>query len=612
GTSGFSVPAPVAPAPTPEPPTTPLPTAEPTPAPTSETEETVSENEQEGSGENDGWLPKIGDTWQHNLNTPVNTDVDADVFFIDMDNAQDTIDELHGRGRWVSCYISVGTVESWREDAGDFPASAVGESKVNVEGERFLDINQNSVKDLMEARVVKAADMGCDAIEPDNMSNWNENTGFTISRDDQISYNRWFSGKVHESGMLVGMKNAFELVGDMSEDYDFAVSEECHEWDECNVYTVPFVRKDKPVFNVEYSKDYTVCTESNALSIDTIFKNFELGAPICSCADPSRDFDCDNVIGFADDTEPPSPTPTPSTPSPTPPTPPTPTPAPPSPTPLITPSPTPTPLTTPPPTLTPPTPTPLTPTPPSGGSWVPRVGDTWNYNLNTPVDTDQDVDVFFIDMDGAQDTIDELHGKGKWVSCYISVGTVESWRSDAGAFPSSVVGNSWDDWAGEKFLDVSQQSVRDIMQARVETAARMNCDAIEPDNMSNWNQGGTGLTISRDEQVSYNKWFADTVHANGMLVGMKNAIELIGDTHEHYDFVLNEECHQWNECGAYDIPFLEKGKPVFNVEYDVDYNLCSEANEEGLDTIFKDYDLNAAVCSCADSSRDVDCSDVTG
>lgn len=59
--------------------------------------------------------------------------------------------------------------------------------------------------------------------------------------------------------------------------------------------------------------------------------------------------------------------------------------------------------------------------------------------------------------DGAQATIDELHGKGKFVSCYISVGTVESWRSDAGAFPSEALGNSWDDWEGERFLDVSQQ-----------------------------------------------------------------------------------------------------------------------------------------------------------
>lgn len=35
---------------------------------------------------------------------------------------------------------------------------------------------------------------------------------------------------------------------------------------------------------------------------------------------------------------------------------------------------------------------------PSPLRWVPRVGDTWNYNLDTPVDTSANVDVFFIDM----------------------------------------------------------------------------------------------------------------------------------------------------------------------------------------------------------------------
>lgn len=59
------------------------------------------------------------------------------------DDAQDTIDELHGKGKWVSCCISVGTVESWRDDAGDFPPSVVGEAKSNVENERFLDIAQD-------------------------------------------------------------------------------------------------------------------------------------------------------------------------------------------------------------------------------------------------------------------------------------------------------------------------------------------------------------------------------------------------------------------------------------------------------------------------------------
>ncbi|CAN0488116.1 unnamed protein product [Ectocarpus sp. 12 AP-2014] len=96
-----------------------------------------------------------------------------------------------------------------------------------------------------------------------------------------------------------------------------------------------------------------------------------------------------------------------------------------------------------------------------------------------------------------------------------------------------------------------------------------------------------------------------------MHVGMKNAIELLGVLSDYYDFGINESCHVWNECGAYKIPFPDKDKPVFNVEYDADYGICDEANGERLGTIFKEYDLNAAMCSCADSSRDVDCSDVT-
>ena len=33
-----------------------------------------------------------------------------------------------------------------------------------------------------------------------------------------------------------------------------------------------------------------------------------------------------------------------------------------------------------------------------GDGWTPRVGESWNYNLATPVKTSVDVDVFLIDM----------------------------------------------------------------------------------------------------------------------------------------------------------------------------------------------------------------------
>lgn len=65
----------------------------------------------------------------------------AVVVIVISDYAQDTIDELHKKGKRVSCYISVGAVESWREDADEFPSSVVGESS-DLEGEKYLDITQ--------------------------------------------------------------------------------------------------------------------------------------------------------------------------------------------------------------------------------------------------------------------------------------------------------------------------------------------------------------------------------------------------------------------------------------------------------------------------------------
>lgn len=79
--------------------------------------------------------------------------------------------------------------------------------------------------------------------------------------------------------------------------------------------------------------------------------------------------------------------------------------------------------------------------------------------------------------------IGELHGKGKGVVCYISVGTVEDWRSDAKDFPAKAVGGGVSGWDGERWLDVTDPTVREIMTKRIQNAASMNCDAIEPDNM---------------------------------------------------------------------------------------------------------------------------------
>lgn len=89
---------------------------------------------------------------------------------------------------------------------------------------------------------------------------------------------------------------------------------------------------------------------------------------------------------------------------------------------------------------------------------------------------------FYLFPDAGQTVIDELHGKGKGVVCYISIGTMEDWREDKNEFPAEAIGGGVDGWAGEKWLDVNNRKVREVMSERVQQAASMNCDAVVSDS----------------------------------------------------------------------------------------------------------------------------------
>ncbi|CAN0227026.1 unnamed protein product [Ascophyllum nodosum] len=172
-------------------------------------------------------------------------------------------------------------------------------------------------------------------------------------------------------------------------------------------------------------------------------------------------------------------------------------------------------------------------------------------------------------MDYAQSTIDTLHENGKYVVCYISIGSWEEWREDADDFPAEMLGQPLElPWKDERWLDINNEALKQIMTARVDKAVSMGCDGIEPDNMDVYlsNQQSAGFDISEAEQTAYNTWFANTIHYHGMAVGLKNNIELLTDLVDSFDFALNEQCNEYNECNGYSQTFLAQGKPVFNVE----------------------------------------------
>jgi hypothetical protein len=184
-----------------------------------------------------------------------------------------------------------------------------------------------------------------------------------------------------------------------------------------------------------------------------------------------------------------------------------------------------------------------------------------------------------------------VHARGAKAICYVSAGTWEDWRPDAGQFPASVKGSK-NGWPGERWLDIRQTSVLiPIMDARVAKCRQAGFDGVEWDNVDGYsNRSGFPLTAA--DQLAYNASLANLAHQRGLTVAIKNDVEQLTDLAPYFDYAVNEQCQQYRECGGYDGPFIGAGKAVFQVEYKLSVaKFCPMANAANRNAILKDFDL---------------------
>lgn len=218
--------------------------------------------------------------------------------------------------------------------------------------------------------------------------------------------------------------------------------------------------------------------------------------------------------------------------------------------------------------------------------------DTWQIQLQGAVNTSYAVRTYDIDLfDTPQTQIDALHGRGIRVICYFSAGSSEDFRSDYGKFTVSDQGNKLDGWPGERWLDVRSTNVRSIMRDRMDLAVAKKCDAIDPDNVDGF-ANNNGLGLSGSDQIDYNMYLATQAHLRNLAIGLKNDLGQVLALVSSFDFQVNEQCHEFSECGTL-TPFITAGKPVFNIEYLDKYRndalaratLCATAKQEGFRTL---------------------------
>jgi hypothetical protein len=231
--------------------------------------------------------------------------------------------------------------------------------------------------------------------------------------------------------------------------------------------------------------------------------------------------------------------------------------------------------------------------------WHPAPGTTWQWQLTGTVDISLNVQMYDIDLfDTSQATIDTLHSDGRIVICYISAGTYEDWRPDAALFPASLLGDDVGGWEGERWLDIRQITLlTPIMTARMDLAVARGCDGIEPDNIDGY-ANDSGFPLTYQDQIAYNTWLADEAHQRGLSIGLKNDLGQISDLVTKFDWAINEQCFQYDECDKL-LPFVAAGKAVFGVEYQGDPSVfCPQANAMGYSWMLKHPDLDAYQQPC--------------
>jgi hypothetical protein len=242
----------------------------------------------DGDGDGDGevWTPTPGTTWQWQLTGDIDVGVDVAMYDIDLFDAPDAVlEQLHADGRIVICYFSAGSHEDWRPDAGDYPPEAIGDPLDGWPGERWVDIRHAGVRSILEARLDLALARGCDGVEPDNVDGYANATGFPLSGDDQLDFNRFLATAAHARNLSVGLKNDLEQIDALVADFDWALDEECVSYDECELLS-PFIAAGKAVFHVEYVDDPaagpaladSVCPVTVRLGFSSLIKTWDLDA----------------------------------------------------------------------------------------------------------------------------------------------------------------------------------------------------------------------------------------------------------------------------------------------------------------------------------------------
>ncbi|MFD6275884.1 endo alpha-1,4 polygalactosaminidase [Streptomyces sp. NPDC060209] len=147
-------------------------------------------------------------------------------------------------------------------------------------GEAILDIRSDAKRQRIAAKVNSwidtCATKGFKAVEPDNLDTFTRTD--LISEANAKTFVRMLADHAHQKGLAIAQKNTsdFSLARDET-GLDFAVAEECGEWDECGDYTEGF---GDNVIVIEYKASaFNATCAAFGSRLSVVLRDVDVSAP---------------------------------------------------------------------------------------------------------------------------------------------------------------------------------------------------------------------------------------------------------------------------------------------------------------------------------------------
>jgi hypothetical protein len=123
---------------------------------------------------------------------------------------------------------------------------------VRTHDEHLLDDDRDGEqRPIMAQRFDMCQHKGFDAVDADLADGYTNDTGFPLTAQDQLTYNRMLADLAHDRGMSIGLKNDLGQMPELVKRLPLRHQRTKRTYNECEKL-LPFIHANKAVFHVEY------------------------------------------------------------------------------------------------------------------------------------------------------------------------------------------------------------------------------------------------------------------------------------------------------------------------------------------------------------------------